>query len=350
MFLPRDLISKVYLHLQSTCHPLSPPVLILVALEPDAVCACRIFTRLLKHDYIPHKIVPVPGYADLERIGKDLVAPMMKTRGGQGGIVVCLGVGGMADLGLVLGLEPEGEAETYGGVEVWVADAHRPWNLGNVFGACPLEPQTERATTFSARTPPGVRGGKIDRTYRPGKGGIIVLDDGDIEEDLGKEKEAFLALTDMPEIDDDGEDLGDSEDESEDEEDGDEPVHAGTKRKSWSIDDEDSDEDDRPRQRRRSNSVGLTDLVNSEALLTFLSPVRSRILPDDQRNVGLYRSVTTPPFSPMTDLTLHLQHNPQEGHPPEPSGGDCCGSNAKRRMFCRTTTEWEPHTRSRFPR
>ncbi|KAK4213792.1 CDC45 family [Rhypophila decipiens] len=258
MFLPRDLIARVYIHLQNSCHALSSPVLILVALEPDAVCACRIFTRLLRHDYIQHKIVPVPGYADLERIGKEFIAPMMKTRGGQGGIVVCLGVGGMADLGVILGLEPEDEEETFGGVEVWVVDSHRPWNLSNVFSGVPLEPETETATTFSARLPHGVRGGRIEKDYRPGKGGIIVLDDGDIEEDLKTEKEAFLALCDMPEIEDNGESLGESDDdesEDEDAENGENPaVHAGTKRKSWSLDNDDSDEDDRPRQRRRSNS------------------------------------------------------------------------------------------------
>ena len=259
MYLPRSLISKLYLHLQNTCHPLSPPVLILVALEPDALCACRILTRLLKHDYIPHKIQPVAGYADLERIGGELVAPMMDTRGGAGGIVVCLGVGGMADLGSMLGLEPDNEESTFGGVEVWVVDAHRPWNLGNVFGGFPLEPETETATTFSARSPVGVKGGRIDRAYKPGKGGIVVLDDGDIEDELSKERDAYLTLIDMPEIDDNGEDLGDSDDDSDDE-DVEEieapPVHAGQKRKSWSdLDDEDSDDDDRPRQRRRSNSV-----------------------------------------------------------------------------------------------
>ncbi|KXX78889.1 Cell division control protein 45 [Madurella mycetomatis] len=258
MYLPRALISKLYIHLQNTRHPLSPPVLILVALEPDALCACRILTRLFKHDYIPHKIQPVAGYADLERVGRELVSPMMETRGGAGGVVVCLGVGGMADLGTVLGLEPEGEENTFGKVEVWVVDSHRPWNLGNVFGGFPLEPETEDATTFAARSPVGVKGGRIDRTYQPGKGGIVVLDDGDIEDELSRERDAYLALVDMPDIEDDGEDLGDSDDDESETEDGEGAVslpRAGQKRKSWDFDDGDSeDDDDRPRQRRRSNS------------------------------------------------------------------------------------------------
>jgi cell division control protein 45 len=264
MYLPRALLSKLYLHLQNTRHPLSPPVLVLVALEPVALCACRILTRLFKHDYIPHKIQPVAGYADLERVGRELVSPMMDTRGGAGGVVVCLGVGGMADLGTVLGLEPEGEENTFGSVEVWVVDAHRPWNLGNVFGGFPLEPETEEATSFVARSPVGVKGGCIGRAYRPGKGGIVVFDDGDIEDELAKEREAYVALVDMPDIEDDGEDLGDSEDDESDVDEEEavvEPKRAGQKRKSWDFLDEDSEEDDdRPRQRRRSNSVRMVGL------------------------------------------------------------------------------------------
>ncbi|KAB5571950.1 CDC45 family [Coniochaeta sp. 2T2.1] len=259
MHLPRSLISKLYLHLQNTRHPLSPPVLILVALEPDALCACRILTRMLKHDYIPHKIQPVAGYTDLERVGRDLVSPMMETRGGAGGVVVCLGVGGMVDLGQVLGLEPEGEENTFAGVEVWVVDSHRPWNLANVFGGFPLEPETDDATTYLARSPVGVVAGRIDRGYKPGKGGIVVLDDGDIEDTLEAEKDAHLKLVDMPDIEDNGEDLDDSDAESDDDADGEDALavsRAGQKRKSWSDQDEeeDSEGEDRPHQRRRSNS------------------------------------------------------------------------------------------------
>ncbi|KAG5745430.1 hypothetical protein H9Q69_012062 [Fusarium xylarioides] len=256
MYLPRQLISKLYVHLQQTRHPLSPPVLILVALEPDALCACRILTRLLKHDYIPHKIQPVAGYTDLEKAGRELVVPMMESQGGSGGVVVCLGVGGMVDLGPLLGLEPEGDDQPYSGVEVWVMDAHRPWNLGNVFGGFPLDPETEVSSSYQSRCPTGVNGGMIGSAFKPGKGGVIVFDDGDIVDDMQTERNAYLELMEMPEIDDDGEDLGDTDDEDDDENPNDaiqEPVRTGQKRKSWS-DAEDESDDDRPHQRRRSNS------------------------------------------------------------------------------------------------
>src|SRR5437762_2401175 len=108
MYLPRSLISTLYTHLQKAHHPLSPPVLILVALEPDALCACRILSVLLKHDFIPHKIQPVAGYGDLARAGKQLIQPMRTNDGGDGGVVVCLGVGGSVDLGAILELDGPG--------------------------------------------------------------------------------------------------------------------------------------------------------------------------------------------------------------------------------------------------
>ncbi|OAA43602.1 CDC45 family [Metarhizium rileyi] len=254
MYLPRSLISKLYTHLQTSRHPLSPPVLILVALEPDALCGCRILTRLLKHDYIPHKIQPVAGYSDLERAGKELVMPMMETQGGSGGVVVCLGVGAMVDLGPLLGLEKDGEEMPYSGVEVWVIDAHRPWNLGNVFGGFPLESALEPESSYHSRTPLGISGGQVGRAYKSGKGGIVVFDDGDIEEELDKERDAYLALVDMPDInDDDGEDVNSDDDDLGQAQ---APSRAGLKRKSWSDehDDESSEDEDRPHQRRRSNS------------------------------------------------------------------------------------------------
>lgn len=307
MYLPRQLISKLYVHLQQTRHPLSPPVLILVALEPDALCACRILTRLLKHDYIPHKIQPVAGYTDLEKAGRELVVPMMESQGGGGGVVVCLGVGGMVDLGPLLGLEPEGDDQPYSGVEVWVMDAHRPWNLGNVFGGFPLDPETEVSSSYQSRCPTGVNGGMIESAFKPGKGGIIVFDDGDIVDDMQTERNAYLELMEMPEIDDDGEDLGDTDDEDDDENPNDvtqEPVRAGQKRKSWS-DAEDESDDDRPHQRRRSNSVrrleliaiGLTDipLQSSSIAESPRRPQQRGLISMRQPDLGLSSDAIEPP-------------------------------------------------------
>ncbi|KAJ5226339.1 CDC45 family [Penicillium chermesinum] len=227
MYLPRQLISHLYLQLLRAHHPLSPPVLILVALEPDALCACRILTALFKRDYIPHKIQPVAGYGDLARAGQELVQPMQTTN-----------------------VIRKMKRRTWGGVEVWVFDARRPWNLGNVFGGQPLGSAMAEIDSNARRRGRGVDKGCITTSYRSKHGGIIVFDDGDIEEDLAAQREAYHALLKMPEVDDD--------DESDDDmEDNDDTQPGSRKRKSWSgreDDEESEDEDGPPRQRKRSNS------------------------------------------------------------------------------------------------
>ncbi|KIW53257.1 hypothetical protein PV05_08846 [Exophiala xenobiotica] len=252
MYLPRLLISQLYTNLVRSHHPLSPPVLLLVALEPDSLCACRILTSLLKRDYVPHKIQPVSGYADLARAGEELVRPMKTTAGGSGGVVICLGVGGLVDLGSLLGLEDEDIPEVMGGVEVWVLDARRPWNLSNIFGGLPSEPQVVETDTNTRRTR-GVEKGCIQKSYKSGKGGIIVFDDGDIDAELEAEREAYCALVEMPQVEE-----TESDDDDNDLEDEDSQNTSSRKRKSWSDrDGEDADidlDEERPRQRRRSNS------------------------------------------------------------------------------------------------
>lgn len=182
----------------------------------------------------------------------------MESQGGNGGVVVCLGVGGLVDLGGLLGIDVEGDESSYGGVEVWVVDARRPWNLGNVFGGIPTLPQIEDGGELINQKQVGVDGGKIQRDYKPGKGGIIVFDDGDIEEELDAERDAYLALVDMPEVEENDDESDGSDTEGEDEEFAAANSRPGQKRKSWSDRDEEgesSDDDDRPRQRRRSNLV-----------------------------------------------------------------------------------------------
>jgi cell division control protein 45 len=258
MYLPRSLISHLYLHLANTYHPLSPPVLILVALEPDALCACRILVELLKHDFIRHNIVPVAGYSDLARAGEKLVQPMRTSDGGDGGVVVCLGVGGLVDLGVVLGLQVSEDGQGgMDGVEVWVVDARRPWNLGNVFAGRPSA-RNENSTLVTGEE--GVENGRIQKSYNPGRGGIIVFDDGDIEEELGAEQAAYCALAGMPVIIGEDDDSEASETESENDEAPNAPTTSGKRKSSQDGEEEDGesdDEDTRPRQRRRSNSVRL---------------------------------------------------------------------------------------------
>ncbi|KAI9658096.1 MAG: hypothetical protein M1821_002756 [Bathelium mastoideum] len=268
MYLPRPLIAHLYASLLRTHHALAAPVLLLVALDPDALCAARILTQLLKRDYIPHKIQAIAGYTDLQRAGVELVRPMRTIDGGVGGVCVCLGCGGLVDLEETLGLDGEGEAGGgFGDVQVWVLDSRRPWNLDNVFRDHVAAREVllaggegEEGGALVKRTV-GVEQGRVKEGYKPARGGIIVFDDGDIEEDLAKEKEAYCALEQMPEIDDAGDESDVSETEAEDEDSrtGD---SRNKKRKSWDRgedEDDDSDDDGRARRRRRSNSGSSVD-------------------------------------------------------------------------------------------
>ncbi|KAJ9654937.1 DNA replication initiation factor cdc45 [Neophaeococcomyces mojaviensis] len=259
MYLPRSLISLLYNHLLQTHRP-HESVLILSSLEADAICACRILSALLKRDGIGHIIQPVSGYGDLSKVGREKIQPLKRSEGGNGGVVICLGVGGLVDLANLLGLEDEENAEhDMSGVEVWVLDARRPWNLSNVFGGYPQPTLPDGNAASVPKRIPGVDRGCIQKTYKPGQGGIIVFDDGDIVEELSAEQDAFCSLAEMPEVDQDA----DEEEEDDGDEEQDEEVQAQSqssssrprKRRSWSDREESDDEaEEPPHQRRRSNS------------------------------------------------------------------------------------------------
>lgn len=198
-------------------------------------------------------------------------------RGGTGGTVVCLGLGGAVALEEVLGLEGdedagEGATEDHG-VEVWVLDSHRPLNLENVFGIS----AASRGGDLVGR--PGVKDGRVLPGYKPGRGGVIVFDDGDLEEELRAEKEAFFALQDMPEIteedlalhdgEDDGDEEGDEDPANRADDDDEDVSSSDQKRKRATSSDGSDDEEDsdgelgRARRRRRSNSSSSIPIPSS---------------------------------------------------------------------------------------
>ena len=48
-------------------------VLILVAPDVDALCACRILVKMLSHDHVGHNVVPVSGWNELARVNREMV-------------------------------------------------------------------------------------------------------------------------------------------------------------------------------------------------------------------------------------------------------------------------------------
>lgn len=222
--------------------------------------------------------------------------------GGSGGVVICLGVGGLVDLENLLGLEGD-EAADFGGVEIWIMDARRPWNLSNVFGGrgVPGAEDTELPTKV-----PGVDRGRILRSYKPGKGGIVVFDDGDIEEELEREREAYTSLEQMPEIDE--ADFDDEESDTEEPTEEEQPPvsgQTGRKRKSWGDGDEDSemeDDEERPAQRRRSNSS--TPIPSSPSRPPRRGLLLTTNSSDFSRSDSISRSVSPPAEKQPSAKTL----------------------------------------------
>ncbi|KXT05674.1 hypothetical protein AC578_5647 [Pseudocercospora eumusae] len=265
MYLPRAQISQLYTHLQRIAHPSKNNAVILTSLSVDSICALRILESLFKRDYIAYQSIPVSGYAELQEHGAANARRLSRQHGGEGGVIICLGLGGAVALEDMLALDGSGDPDALQdhGVEVWVIDSHRPLNLENVFGG--HADSSSNNQNISRR--PGVTEGRVNPGYRPGNGGIIVWDDGDLEDELQAEKEAYFALQGMPEITEHDLVLDDGE---EDDEDGEEPDEegdqedasssSGQKRKRGADSDNehelsDSDwERGRAHRRRRSNS------------------------------------------------------------------------------------------------
>eukprot|EP00054_Salpingoeca_dolichothecata_P000149 m.279609 g.279609 ORF g.279609 m.279609 type:complete len:574 (-) comp102884_c0_seq1:13-1734(-) len=101
-------------------------VLIFVAPDVDALCACNILTTNLKSDFVSYKIVPVESYDDLlvefesfAETGEELKS------------VVFLNCGGTMPLAQLLDDKLETDFFEYGAL--YVIDSHRPLHLENIF-------------------------------------------------------------------------------------------------------------------------------------------------------------------------------------------------------------------------
>ncbi|KAL3658538.1 hypothetical protein V7S43_016422 [Phytophthora oleae] len=102
-------------------------VLILVALDVDALCAAEILTRLLRADMLSYSLLAVRGYEDV------LQARETRIRGADGALrgggelrsVVMLNCGAIVDVAKLLALPTH--------VKCYVLDSHRPIHLANIY-------------------------------------------------------------------------------------------------------------------------------------------------------------------------------------------------------------------------
>ncbi|ORX99770.1 CDC45-like protein [Basidiobolus meristosporus CBS 931.73] len=120
-----DRFQEAYDKIKEDALGLDCSILIFVASDPDALCACKILQELLKTDYLAHKIVPVNGYTDLSYANQELIEDNLNIRS-----IVMLNCGGMVDLTEFLNISSN--------TAVYVFDSHRPLHLSNMFGFSPI--------------------------------------------------------------------------------------------------------------------------------------------------------------------------------------------------------------------
>ena len=138
------------------------PVLILVSVDIDALCAARSLTALFAEDDIAHRICPVDGYATLNKIIEEDVVGNIGLQ-----TIIMLNLGSLLSLPNYFTTPNNPMPNAYilpKSCSVHLIDSHRPYNLDNLFATSEMMDQ------------------------------IFVWDDGEIEERLGREEKAYTAL------------------------------------------------------------------------------------------------------------------------------------------------------------
>ncbi|KAF4034272.1 CDC45-like protein [Phytophthora infestans] len=102
-------------------------VLILVALDVDALCAAEILTRLLRADMLSYSLLAVRGYEDVLQARETRIRGDDGTLRGGGELrsVIMLNCGAIVDVAKLLALP------SY--VKCYVLDSHRPIHLANIY-------------------------------------------------------------------------------------------------------------------------------------------------------------------------------------------------------------------------
>ena len=121
-------------HFQRTQHHrCTHPILLMVASDPDSLCACKILTTLFKTDLIAYKILPVMGWNDLARYNQEMLESLQDEdiiqRDGEErndtNFVILIGCGGTVDLEEFFNCHQQ--------IKIYVLDNHRPYNLENIW-------------------------------------------------------------------------------------------------------------------------------------------------------------------------------------------------------------------------
>ncbi|KAG6969890.1 hypothetical protein JG687_00002942 [Phytophthora cactorum] len=102
-------------------------VLVLVALDVDALCAAEILTRLLRADMLSYSLLAVRGYEDVLQARETRIRSADGTLRGGGELrsVIMLNCGAIVDVAKLLALPTH--------VKCYVLDSHRPIHLANIY-------------------------------------------------------------------------------------------------------------------------------------------------------------------------------------------------------------------------
>ncbi|CAI5710819.1 unnamed protein product [Peronospora destructor] len=129
MLWPREEFHAAYgqikydaLHSGGSCS-----VLVLVALDVDALCAAEILTRLLRADMLSYSLLAVRGYEDVLQARERRIRSAEGTLRDNGELrsVILLNCGAIVDVAKLLALPTH--------VKCYVLDSHRPIHLANIY-------------------------------------------------------------------------------------------------------------------------------------------------------------------------------------------------------------------------
>ncbi|CCE93230.1 DNA replication initiation factor CDC45 TDEL_0F04190 [Torulaspora delbrueckii] len=180
----------------SSSHSSCQLVIFVSCLNIDALCATKMLSQLLKRQLVQLQIVPVFGYAELKSHYSRLDDNINS--------VILVGCGGSIDIESFFEIDPKEllvdneDKDVEKGAKyrrnIYVFDAHRPWNLDNLFGSDIVN----------------------------------CMDDGTVEEELSEQKKAYFRLleldNEMKEGDDEEETDAEQTDKDENDDDDDDEV------------------------------------------------------------------------------------------------------------------------------
>lgn len=176
----------------SSSHSTCKLILFVSCLSIDSICTAKILSLVLKKSLVQYQLIPVVGYFDLKEQYLRLDVDVAN--------VILVGCGAMIDIESFFEIDAseylQAPAEPLAAWDdldraaplptyrrkIYVMDGSRPWNLDNVFG---LEM-------------------------------VVCFDDGYIDKNLAKERDAYAALTDDGDSGDSGDSASDESDDSDD--------------------------------------------------------------------------------------------------------------------------------------